>query len=140
ILALVLLAITLAGRLSHRSLPFWYAGLGAMLLAQYLVPLPQLLALPDVTKYLAVSLLTLLPVFFANIIFSLTFKSSQENDFNFASNILGAGVGGILEYAALVTGYRHLILMILLCYAVAFFFAQRRLKVTTANTADNTAM
>ncbi|MDP3986132.1 MAG: spermidine synthase [Candidatus Veblenbacteria bacterium] len=140
ILALVLLAITLAGRLSHRSLPFLYAGLGAILLAQYLVPLPQLLALPDVTKYLAVSLLTLLPVFFANIIFSLTFKSSQENDFNFASNILGAGVGGILEYAALVTGYRHLILVILLCYAVAFFFAQRRLKVTTANTADNTAM
>lgn len=134
VLSLVLVAISLAKYLPQNSLAWWYAGLVVMLIAQYLVPLENLLALNDVTKYISVSLLTLLPVFFANIIFSLTFKSSQSNDFNFASNILGAGVGGILEYAALVTGYRHLIFVIILCYASAFFVAwqqQRRLATTT---------
>ena len=140
ILALVLLAITLANWLPRHSLPYWYIGLGVMLIAQYLTPLEQLLALDQVTKYLAISLLTLLPVFFANIIFALTFKNSQANDLNFASNILGAGVGGILEYAALITGYRHLVLVILLCYAAAFILARRTKMELTTETTHNKVM
>ena len=140
ILALVLLAITLANWLPRHSLPYWYIGLGVMLIAQYLTPLEQLLALDQVTKYLAISLLTLLPVFFANIIFALTFKTSQANDLNFASNILGAGVGGILEYAALITGYRHLVLVILLCYATAFILAKRTKTELTTETTNNKVM
>jgi len=140
ILALVLLAITLANWLPRHSLPYWYIGLGVMLIAQYLTPLEQLLALDQVTKYLAISLLTLLPVFFANIIFALTFKNSQANDLNFASNILGAGVGGILEYAALITGYRHLVLVILLCYATAFILAKRTKTELTTETTNNKVM
>lgn len=140
VLSLVLIAITLAHRLPHQSLPWWYAGLGLTLLLQYLMPLENLLALDNITKYLSISLLTLLPVFFANIIFSLTFKSSENNDFNFASNILGAGVGGILEYAALMTGYRHLIFVILLCYLAAFLIAKRTKRSTPQLTTNDKVM
>ncbi len=125
ILSLVLLAIILAEKISYRSLPIWYAGLIMMLILQFFIPLQSLLSLGPIIKYLSVSLLTLLPVFFANIIFSITFKSSKDNDYNFASNILGAGVGGMLEYTALLSGYRNLIIVILACYILAFILATK---------------
>ena len=37
-----------------------------------------------------------------------------------ATNLLGAMVGGVLEYASLVTGYRSLLIVIALLYAGAF--------------------
>jgi hypothetical protein len=43
----------------------------------------------------------------------------------FASNLLGAMVGGALEYLALVTGYQALLLLVALMYALAFLFATR---------------
>jgi hypothetical protein len=43
----------------------------------------------------------------------------------FASNLLGAMVGGALEYLALLTGYRVLLIMVALLYAVAWLFATR---------------
>jgi hypothetical protein len=40
---------------------------------------------------------------------------------------LGAVVGGCLEYAALVTGYQQLVLLIAILYAIAF--ASTRIRV-----------
>lgn len=126
ILTLVFLAITVAAKLSHHSLPWWYVGLGVILIIQYTLPLEELLRLAPAIKYLTVSLLTLLPIFFANIIFSLTFKNSIANDINFASNILGAALGGVLEYTALITGYRYLIIVIIICYALTFWLINNK--------------
>ena len=43
----------------------------------------------------------------------------------FASNLLGAMVGGALEYVALVTGYRALLLVVAVLYIVAYLLATR---------------
>ncbi len=43
----------------------------------------------------------------------------------FASNLLGAMVGGALEYLALITGYRTLLIVVAALYALAYFFATR---------------
>ncbi len=43
----------------------------------------------------------------------------------FASNLLGAMVGGALEYVALLTGYRALLLVVAVLYALAWLFATR---------------
>jgi hypothetical protein len=43
----------------------------------------------------------------------------------FASNLLGAMVGGALEYLALLTGYQALLLVVAVLYALAYLFATR---------------
>jgi hypothetical protein len=43
----------------------------------------------------------------------------------FASNLLGAMVGGTLEYLALLTGYGALLLIVAALYALAYLFATR---------------
>jgi hypothetical protein len=72
-----------------------------------------------------VSLITFIPVFTANVIFSAYFKTSKDNSLNFASNMFGAVVGGGLEYLALLTGYKNLIPVIALCYFLAFVSPQK---------------
>jgi len=43
----------------------------------------------------------------------------------FASNLLGAMVGGAIEYVALVTGYQALLIVVALLYLAAYLFAHR---------------
>ena len=45
----------------------------------------------------------------------------------FGANLLGAMVGGILEYMALITGYRALLLLVALLYGLALLFGRRHL-------------
>jgi hypothetical protein len=44
---------------------------------------------------------------------------------SFASNLLGAMVGGVLEYIALLTGFQALLLLVGGLYALAFLLARR---------------
>lgn len=43
----------------------------------------------------------------------------------FASNLIGAMVGGALEYVALLSGYRTLLLVVAGLYVLAYVFASR---------------
>ena len=49
-----------------------------------------------------------LPVFAANVIFAKRFASAEHPAIAFATNLLGAMLGGGLEYLALAFGYRSL--------------------------------
>lgn len=120
ILLAVLLAIRIASRFSVKTLKPFYFALAIALLVQYFFPLQILLPLHPAAKYLIISSITFIPVFLANIIFSLNFKNSKNNALNFASNLLGAAFGGILEYLALLTGYHQLIIIVMLAYFLAF--------------------
>ena len=71
-----------------RVLP--YVLLGASLLANIAVPPPSLLLDPPVLRYAAATILAFLPVFFANLVFSASFRDSRSADIAFASNVLGA--------------------------------------------------
>ena len=44
---------------------------------------------------------------------------------SFASNLLGAMLGGALEYVALITGFRALLLVVAALYVLAFLLARR---------------
>jgi hypothetical protein len=65
------------------------------------------------------------PVFVANLVFAYSFRDTRTADMAFASNLLGAMVGGALEYMALITGYRALLIVVAALYAVAWLFATR---------------
>jgi hypothetical protein len=43
----------------------------------------------------------------------------------FASNLLGIMVGGMLEYASLLIGYRHLLLLVIAFYAISAWLLRR---------------
>ncbi|HTD51278.1 MAG TPA: hypothetical protein VK771_11795, partial [Acidimicrobiia bacterium] len=68
------------------------------------------------------------PIFMANLVFAQRFKDVSSSTAAFAANLLGAMVGGILEYGSLIFGYRALLLAVGVLYACAFAFGYRYLN------------
>ena len=60
------------------------------------------------------------PIFVANLVFAERFAAVGSSTVAFAANLLGAMVGGVLEYLALVTGYRFLLVIVAVLYGLAF--------------------
>jgi hypothetical protein len=71
------------------------------------------------------SILAFAPIFFANLVFTYSFRDTRTADMSFASNLLGAMVGGALEYVSLLTGYRTLLLLAAVLYAFALVLATK---------------
>lgn len=125
ILASVLAAIAANALLPRRSPRLFYAGLFGALLLAYLLPPERLLIDPPLLRYALATALAFAPVFFANLVFSHSFRDTRTADMAFASNLLGAMVGGAIEYAALVIGYQALVLVVVILYGSAWFLATR---------------
>ncbi|MFA5138079.1 MAG: hypothetical protein WC728_02515 [Elusimicrobiota bacterium] len=73
-----------------------------------------------------VGLLTFAPVYFANIIFSAALRDQEDAASLFGWNLLGATLGGALEYAGMAFGYRALGLVVLACYTGAVLLLYKR--------------
>lgn len=125
VLASVLLAIVVNQRISFRSPTLLYAGLfGSIALAIVLRP-DTLLVDPPWVRYVVASVLAFAPIFFANLVFSYSFRDTKTADMAFASNLLGAVVGGAVEYVALITGYAWLLVVVAALYVAAWILATR---------------
>jgi hypothetical protein len=95
-----------------------------LLLVNYLIPLKVFLNFNPSLRYFLASLLLIGPIFFAGVIFSKLFSQSDQYNVAFGSNLLGAMVGGVVEYLALITGYSFLILIIALFYLLSLLSYQ----------------
>jgi hypothetical protein len=82
--------------------------------------------LPVVPRFLAASALAFAPVYIANLVFAQRFAAVETSGTAFAANLLGAMVGGMLEYLALITGYQFLLIVIAVLYGLAFLTGRRR--------------
>jgi SAM-dependent methyltransferase len=125
ILASVLVAILVTWRFPFRRRPILYAALFGSLAIAYFLPPDALLFDPPWLRYLVASVLAFAPIFFANLVFTHSFRDTRTADMSFASNLLGAMVGGALEYVSLLTGYRALLLVAGGLYALAMLLATR---------------
>jgi SAM-dependent methyltransferase len=125
ILASVLAAIGVNARFPIRNARLLYAVLFAVLAVGYLAPPDSLLLEPAWLRYVVAGGLTFAPVFVANLVFSRSFRDTRTADMAFASNLLGAMVGGAVEYLALIAGYQALLLVVAGLYALAYVFATR---------------
>ncbi len=125
ILASVLLAIFVNSRFPIRRTLIPYAALLVALLVAFVLPPESLLIDPPVLRYVIASAVAFAPVFLANIIFTNSFRDTETADMAFASNLLGAVAGGTLEYLALVTGYRALLIVVALLYVAAYVLSTR---------------
>lgn len=103
-----------------------YSALFISLAVAWAVPLGSFLGAPVGLRFLAGTAVAFTPVFIANIIFARRFKDTASSTTAFGVNLLGAMVGGALEYLALVVGYRWLAVLVAALYLAAMV-AERRL-------------
>jgi hypothetical protein len=120
----VLLSVWLAiETVRHFRLPRpWvlYVALFAALALAWAIPQASLLSLSPVPRFFAAIAIAFAPIYLANLVFSQRFAQVGTSTIAFATNLLGAIVGGMLEYLSLVTGYRALLPVVALLYALAF--------------------
>jgi hypothetical protein len=125
ILLSVLVAIGISARFPLRRPAPLYAGLFGTLALAWLLPPEQLLLDPPALRYALAAGLAFAPIVFANLVFAHSFRDTAAADMAFASNLLGAMVGGALEYVALLSGYQSLLLIVAGLYVLAYLFASR---------------
>jgi SAM-dependent methyltransferase len=125
VLASVLLAIVINQRFRFRSPWLLYTGLFGSIALAVLLPPSTLLIEPVWLRYALAAALAFAPVFFANLVFSYSFRDTRTADMAFASNLLGAVIGGAIEYVALITGYGFLLVVVALLYLAAWLLATR---------------
>jgi hypothetical protein len=132
VLLAVYLAVETARRIRLPRPPVLYGALIASLVLAWLVPQDSLLSLPVIARFFAASALAFAPIFLANLVFAQRFSEVQNSGTAFAVNLLGAMVGGALEYLSLITGYHVLLIVIGVLYALAFVTGLRRQARTPA--------
>jgi len=125
VLASVLLAIFMNQRFRFRSPRLLYLGLFGSIALTLVLPPSTLLIEPVWLRYTLAAALAFAPVFFANLVFSYSFRDTRTADMAFASNLLGAVIGGAIEYVALITGYGFLLIVVALLYLAAWLLATR---------------
>ena len=125
ILGSVLLAIGISARLSLSRPRLLYAALLVAIAIAWLLPPGNLLIEPVWLRYLVAATVAFAPVFLANLVFSFSFRDTQSADMAFASNLLGAMVGGAVEYLALISGYQTLLAVLGVLYLLAWVLASR---------------
>ena len=126
ILIVVLLAVEVTRRLPMKpARPAAFVFLAATLLVAWLVPTTWLLSLPIGLRVVAAVAIAFGPVFASNIVFATRFNTTEDGTSAFAANLLGAMVGGCLEYLALIVGYPALLGLAGLLYLLAFLLGPK---------------
>ena len=121
VLLMALLATVVAAKVPARTTTTVsrasYAALCLFLLLGFLIPLSTLSATPYGARIaLSVGLVSL-PILASGLIFAASLRRAGAAHMALASNLLGAMVGGLLEYMSMKTGFRYLLVL-----AVAFYF------------------
>src|SRR5205085_4301067 len=119
ILLSVYLAVDVARRVRLPRPIVLYAGLFVALGVAFAVPPEALLGLPALVRFLAASVVAFAPVFMANLVFAQRFRDVGNSTVAFGANLLGAMLGGVLEYTSIALGYRNLLVIVALHYVGA---------------------
>jgi SAM-dependent methyltransferase len=128
ILFAVLLAVEIERRVRIGHPRLLYSLLFVAIGVSLLVPSSMLLALPFAPRFAAATVLAFTPIFIANLVFAGRFRDTEIPTAAFGANLLGAMVGGTIEYLSLVTGYRALLLVVAGLYGLAWVFGRRHMR------------
>lgn len=126
VLMIVLAAVETTRMFRTPPLPVVWGAIVASLLLAYVIDPAWMLGWPFLPRLLTASVIGFLPVYLANIAFAKRFAATDRAQSAFAVNLLGSILGGCLEYGALLTGYRNLLIVVGLLYLAAFVLTPRR--------------
>jgi SAM-dependent methyltransferase len=120
-LLMIFLSNLLVMRLRKSLLRWAWAGVLIFLAINYLLPTQWLLSAGTPLRILLSILLIGSPVFCAGLWFSSLFATQAYTGYALGINLIGAMIGGLLEYASMLTGMRQVWLLIILVYIAALF-------------------
>lgn len=132
VLLSVLAAVAVSKRMSFKHPTRLYGLLLAGLVLGFAIPPAALLDLDVVPRFLVAVTIAFFPIFLANLVFTQRFKATSHSTTAFGANLVGAMAGGLLEYVALITGYRNLLIVVALAYGAAFLLGRKALNATAA--------
>jgi spermidine synthase len=132
LLVLVLANVYVSRHRTQRLVPY-YALLVLFLVGNYFLPWHRL-PYPARVVGLLLSIAYAVPVFFAGIIFTESFRSHAEKSAAFGANIVGAVAGGLTQNVSFIFGMK-----ILLVFASLFYIAAAVCGLLEARPADEEA-
>jgi hypothetical protein len=123
ILAMILVAnLFVLTRLKQPRIPVLYGALIVALLASFVWPIASLRLAPGVGAYAVAAAYLGVPIFLAAIVFAVGFRGARLGSEALASNLLGAILGGTLEYLSVAWGIRAMSLLAATMYLAALGF------------------
>lgn len=120
ILLYILIANIIATKIKIPSLRFYYFFLFLSLILCYFIPMAQILRYPLMVRLGIGAFLLGLPILFSAVIFATTFKVQRHPEVILGINLLGAVIGGLLEYIDLILGMKSLYAVALCLYLISF--------------------
>ena len=109
IMIMILLANLFVLTVKPQKLTGWYIALVAALVVNAVVPMNWFLEFDPLVRTLLSCGVVFVPIFFAAVIFAVSFRESTQPDVDIASNIAGVIVGGLSEYLSMVVGFKLLV-------------------------------
>jgi SAM-dependent methyltransferase len=128
VLIAVLAAVEVTRRFRTPPIRIMYVVLFAGLLLAWLVPNDWLMALPIPLRAVCAVTIAFLPIFAANVVFAKRFTDTADGTAAFGANLLGAMVGGCLEYLGLIVGFSGLLAIAALIYGGALLLMPREAR------------
>jgi hypothetical protein len=129
VLVAVFAAVEVSRHVIIRRPALLYAALLVALIVAWAIPPSSLLSLSPLPRFFAAVVIAFAPIFLANMVFAQRFRDTEDTGTAFGANLLGAMVGGVLEYASLIVGYRWLLVFVALLYGLAFLTGWRHLRI-----------
>jgi hypothetical protein len=129
VLVAVLAAVEFTRHFPTPPIQIMYALLIAGLALNWFVPTSWLLSLGFLVRLVVAVFIAFLPIFAANIIFAKRFAETGDAALSFGTNLLGAMLGGCLEYLSLVFGYHALLILAAVLYVGAYLLMPTQARV-----------
>jgi hypothetical protein len=121
VLLMILLANLYVLKVRAVRLPWHYAALLLFLAAGILVPFDIFLDGSALWRYVLPCVISLGPMFFAGVVFSVSFRADPDPDQAFGANIAGSVLGGLSESFSMLLGFRYLPLLAILFYLLSLY-------------------
>jgi hypothetical protein len=133
VLVAVFAAVEVSRHVVVRRPALLYAALLGALVVAWAVPPESLLNLSPLPRFFVAVVIAFAPIFLANMVFAQRFRDTGDSTTAFGANLLGALLGGILEYLSLIVGYRWLLVVVALLYGLAFITGRGHLRAVSGS-------
>jgi hypothetical protein len=125
VLVMILIANLFVAIVRPSRLLIYYVALLATLVASALVPMDTFLGMDRTAQIAAASILAFTPIFFAGVVFAVSFTRTIEPDRAFGANIAGAMFGGLAEYSSMLLGFQYLLFVAVALYIISIIGYQK---------------